>query len=130
MDLFSPAGISAWQSRLNRSPDFQEAARTWSGRLLLVEANGGAEDRHTWVVVANGSCQEARVGTAADSDAAEFVLSAAPETWTDLASARLTPIAAALLGRLHLVKGDVFALVPHAKAAAELLAAAADEPPR
>lgn len=124
MDLFSPTGISAWQSRLNRSAGFQDAARTWSGRLLLVEAASGLDDRQTWVVVANGSCQEARLGTSADADAADFVLSASPETWVDLATARTSPATAALTGRLRLLKGDVMALIPHARAAAELLAAA------
>ena len=47
-------------------------------------------------------------------------------TWLALIAARTTPTMAAMTGRLHLEKGDLFALIPHAKAAAELLAAAAD----
>ena len=47
-------------------------------------------------------------------------------TWADLIAARVTPATAAMLGKLHLIKGNVMALIPHASAAAELLAAAAE----
>jgi putative sterol carrier protein len=127
MDLFSESGIAAWQRRLNASKAFAEAARSWAGRLLLVEKAENAPDRRTWVVVGDGQCLEARPGTASDEEPADFVLSAHATTWSDLVAARTTPAAAAMLGKLSLLKGSVMSLVPHAKAAAELLAAAADQ---
>jgi putative sterol carrier protein len=127
MDLFSPPGIAAWQARLNQSPSFAEAAQAWAGRLLLIESGGPEPGRSTWVVVGNGCCLEARPGDASDGEGADFVLSATPHAWADLVSARITPATAALMGRLSLLKGDVMALIPHAKAAAALLAAAAGE---
>lgn len=126
MDLFSPPGITAWQQRLNSSERFAEAAISWSGRLLLIEKAATGDDRTTWVVVGDGRCAEARVGSSTDHVAADFVLSANADTWSDLVAARTTPATAALVGRLHLLKGNVMALIPHAKAAAELLAAAAE----
>jgi putative sterol carrier protein len=126
MDLFSSAGISAWQQRLNASDRFAEAAKSWSGQLLLIEKTDAGDDRTTWVVVGDGRCVEARIGAATDHATADFVLSAHADTWSDLVTARTTPATAALLGRLHLLKGDVLALIPHAKAAAELLAAASE----
>ena len=126
MDLFSPAGISSWQARLNVSVRFAESAKAWAGRLLLIEKVDAGPDRSTWVVVADGRCLEARLGGPSDEATADFVLSASPSTWSDLVAARTTPATAALLGRLHLLKGEVMALIPHAKAAAELLAAAAE----
>ncbi len=126
MDLFSTAGIAAWQQRLNGSQKFAEAAKAWSGRLLLIEKSNAGDDRSTWVVVGDGRCSEARVATTSDEANADFVLSANSATWSDLVAARTTPATAALLGRLHLLKGDVMALIPHATAAAELLAAAAE----
>ena len=129
MDLFSAEGIAAWRQRLNMSPRFAEAARTWAGRLLLVETGTGETDRSAWVVVGAGACAEARIGSASDEVNADFVLAASAATWSELVAARTTPAAAALKGRLSLRKGDVMSLIPHAKAAAELLAAAAEASP-
>jgi putative sterol carrier protein len=127
MDLFSPSGIAAWQQRLNRSPGFAAAAHSWSGQLLLIETDDAGESgRSAWIVVESGRCTEARTGAASDETAAEFVLAASAATWDDLVAARTTPATAALTRKLSLRKGDVMSLIPHAKAAAELLAAAAD----
>jgi hypothetical protein len=128
MDLFSPAGIAAWQQRLDHSPQFAAAAGSWIGRILLVEQVDSAEPRRTWIAVEGGRCREARPGLPADEAAADFILAAAPATWNDLVGGRTTPASAAMLGRLSLLKGDVLALIPHAKAAAALLAAAGREP--
>ena len=126
MDLFSPAALTSWQRRLNNSERFADAAGGWAGRLLLQEENGAGEIRRAWVTIDHGRCVEARTATLADEAAADFILAASPDTWNDLASARITPTAAALTGRLSLHKGNVLSLIPHARAAAELLAAAAD----
>lgn len=125
LDLFSASGIADWQQRLNHSAAFATAARSWGGRLLLIERSDVGASRSAWVVVGHGRCAEARIGLPSDELAADYVLSASPETWTDLVTARHTPAAAALLGRLSLLKGTVMSLLPHARAAAELLAAAA-----
>lgn len=128
MDLFSSPGIAAWRRRLERSPEFAAAAASWVGRILLVERVEAGEARRTWIAIDNGRCREARCGLPADDAAADFILAAAPATWHDLVSGRITPASAAMLGRLSLLKGDVLALIPHAKAAAELLAAAGRDP--
>lgn len=125
MDLFTQAGIASWQQRLNGSERFAESAKSWAGRLLLIEKGDTGDDRRTWVVVGDGRCLEARPGQPSDEATADFVLAANESTWSDLVAARTTPASAAMLGRLHLLKGSVMALIPHAKAAAELLAAAA-----
>lgn len=125
LDLFSATGIAAWQDRLNQSAAFAAAAKSWVGRLLLIERQDDGVNRRAWVVVGHGRCAEARIGLPSDELAADYILSASPETWSDLIAARHTPAAAALLGRLTLIKGSVMALIPHAGAAAALLAAAA-----
>ncbi|MES2306690.1 MAG: SCP2 sterol-binding domain-containing protein [Gemmatimonadota bacterium] len=124
-DLFSVAGAARWQSLLNSSTRFADAAADWSGSLLLVEEEGAESLRRTWVRIAGGKCLEARPGDATDFEPAEFVLTAAPRVWQALVSAETTPAMAAMTGKLKLTKGEVFALIPHARAAAELLAAAA-----
>ncbi|MEO7353482.1 MAG: SCP2 sterol-binding domain-containing protein, partial [Gemmatimonadales bacterium] len=130
-DLFSDAGAARWQSLLNRSTRFADAAADWSGSLLLVEEESAGAIRRTWVRIGDGKCLEARPGEASDFASAEFVLTAAPRVWQALVAAETTPAMAAMTGKLKLTKGEVFALIPHARAAAELLAAAAlgDETP-
>lgn len=92
---------------------------------MLVEAESARAPRSAWVVVDHGRCTEARQALPSDELSADYVLSASAGTWSDLTAARLTPASAAMAGRLHLLKGSVMALLPHAQAAAELLAAAA-----
>lgn len=123
--LFTPEGIVRWREHLDGSTLFAEAAAGWFGTLVLI-ASDIEPPAHTLVRVDDGRCTEARVAGPADVDAADFVLSATTTTWLALIAARTTPTMAAMTGRLHLEKGDLFALIPHAKAAAELLAAAAD----
>lgn len=128
-DLFTSAGVARWQRVLNASVRFADAASGWVGSLLLVEAADGAPPRQAWVRIDRGRCLEAREGNDADTAAADFVLTASADTWHSLISAAITPATAAITGRLKLTKGEIFALIPHARAAAELLAAAAaDEP--
>ena len=123
--LFMPEGIARWQAHLNGSTVFAEAAAGWIGTLVLLASETEPQAR-TLVRVDDGRCSEARLAGPDDLESADFVLSATITTWLALIAARTTPTMAAMTGRLHLEKGDLFALIPHAKAAAELLAAAAD----
>ena len=128
-DLFSADGIDAWRARLDASPHFAHAAAGWTGTLVLVEKADGRASRRTWIEVNDGRCVDARPASDADSARAEFVLAAGPDVWQDLVGARVSPAMAAMTGRLKLLQGDLMRLVPHAKAAAALLAAAAHGEP-
>ncbi len=125
MDLFAASDLADWQHRINASARFAEAAAGWSGQLLLVERANDVT-RTSWVVVDHGRCTAARIGADSDADVADYILEASPSTWRDLIMAKSTPIVAALRGQLSLRKGSVMGLLPHAHAAAELLAAAAE----
>jgi hypothetical protein len=122
--LFDAESLAAWRDHLNASELFRSSAAGWRGTLLLLEGDPDAPERTAWVEVADGSCAAARGGDDGDAERADFVLAASPATWHDLVSARTTPVMAAMTGRLRLVKGDLMALAPHAKAAAALLLAA------
>lgn len=125
LDLFSADGTAAWLARLNASAKFLEAAAAWRGTVLLVERHDGADARHTWVAIGEGRCLALHPAAGTDGERADFILEASPATWRALVAADTTPTMAAMTGKLRLAKGDLFALMPHAKAAAELLAAAA-----
>ncbi len=124
-ELFTPAGIADWRARLNRSAQFADAAAGWHGILVLVEHPAEGAERRTLIEVTDGVCTVARLADTADDAHAEFVLAASPATWDDLVAARVSPTMAAFAGKLRLMKGEIMRLVPHAKAAAALLAAAA-----
>ncbi len=124
--LFTPDGIARWQDHLNGSTRFAEASANWVGTLLFVESDGSTPTRATLVRVEQGRCVLARVASPSDEAEAEFVLSAGASTWEALVAGQTTPTAAAMAGTLRLDKGNFLALLPHAKAAAELLAAAAE----
>lgn len=125
LNLFTADGISRWHAHLNDSTTFAEASASWVGSVLLVESLGD-EERAAFVHIERGRCTIARLATAEDAADADFVLRASPGTWQALVLGNTTPTQAAMMGRLHLDKGDFLALLPHAKAAAELLAAAAN----
>jgi putative sterol carrier protein len=120
-DLFSPAGIAAWRARLDASTTFRDAARGWSGTVLLVERGGAAPLRRTFVGIGDGQLIVSREATELDARDAEFVLEATHDTWQGLVSGEIELIAAAMRGALRLERGSVFRLAPHAGAASAML---------
>lgn len=123
--LFTVDGIARWYAHLNDSARFAEASANWVGSLLLVESHETSEGRAALVSIDRGRCTLARVATLNDANEAEFILRAGSDVWEGMVAGQLTPTAAAMAGSLHLDKGNLMALLPHARAAAELLAAAA-----
>lgn len=127
-DLFSADGLAAWRLRLDASAAFREAARGWSGTIVLREQGGGAAVRRTWIELDDGRLGALRAANDRDEASAEFVLEGSPDTWRDLVLGSRDLAAAALTGDVALQRGSVWKLIPHVKAAASLLAAAAANP--
>jgi putative sterol carrier protein len=126
-DLFSPAGIAAWRSHLDQSDEFHRAAKGWTGAVLLVEGSLVGAARTTWIAIDDGAIIDARPGSGADHDAAEFVLSADADTWAALIAGREELLGAAMRGAMRLERGQVWRLLPHARAASVMLRAAGDK---
>lgn len=123
-DIFTPDGLANWHDHLASSPDLADAARDWSGTLLLRENGGGQVMRRAWIAFDDGQLRELRLGTEADETVAEFVLVASPETWRALVDGTRDIAKAAFTGELRLERGSVLRLLPRARAAAALLRAA------
>lgn len=119
-DLFSEGGIERWLDHLRSSSSFREAASGWVGTALIVNGNSVDEDPATWIAVDRGEVA-IRSATPDDRRSSEFVLAADRETWQKLTGEGLSPIAAAMTGRLRLLRGDLLRLAPHAGAIAALL---------
>jgi putative sterol carrier protein len=59
-------------------------------------------------------------------DEAPYLISATPATWKSVLGGKTDPIVGLMGGKLKLAKGSLFALLPYAKAAKELVRSARD----
>jgi putative sterol carrier protein len=129
LELFSDAWARAWCAALNASDGYRSAARHWEGVVALVMT--GDPDRPARAAVldsAGGSCQAARAASVADLAEAGYVFEGSAAVWREVFTGRVAPAMALLTGKLKLSRGSLAALMPHAAAAREMLAAAATVP--
>jgi putative sterol carrier protein len=127
LELFSEAWARAWCAALNASEGYRVAARNWDGVVALV-MNGGETARAAVLDSAGGVCRMARAADAADLAGAGYVFEAGADVWREVFTGQVAPAMALLTGRLKLSRGSLAALMPHAAAARELLAAAGTVP--
>ena len=126
LSVFSPEGASILREALNASSKYREAAADWEGSLLLAvgdasDGNGAAVFLDLW----HGECRAARPPVGADREAASFVITASADAWEDLLVGGIDPLPALMGGKLQLVRGRLFSLLPHARSARQLVAVAA-----
>lgn len=122
---FTDAWAEAWAEHLNTSAAYREAAATWEGGVVLEVADGSAEpEAAVYLDLWHGACRAGRVATAADREAARYVLRGSRSTWQQVLAGKSQPIMAVMTGRLRLVRGDLAGLLPYAGAAKELLSTA------
>lgn len=127
LELFSDGWARAWCAALNASEGYRAAARNWEGVVALV-MNGGETARAAVIDSAAGICRTARAADAADLASAAYVFEGGPQVWREVFTGQLAPVMALMTGRLKLSRGSLAALMPHAAAARELLAAAGTVP--
>ncbi|NMP24853.1 SCP2 sterol-binding domain-containing protein [Sulfobacillus harzensis] len=128
-EVFTNEWAQAWQTELNQSRAYQEAAATWEWPLVLVmEADPDEnipEQRAVYVDLFHGQCREARLATDEDLDQAPYVITADPFTWREVMDGELEAIAGIMRGRLVLTRGNMVVLARYVPAATELVRAAA-----
>lgn len=118
--LYSNEWQQAWKSALQASPVYRKAAETWEGALILqVEP-----DVRIYLDLHKGDCLEIR--DARPLDECKFELSATRDIWRELLDQGKDPLYMVMRGKLKLLKGSKAALLPYAKAAKAMLAAAQD----
>lgn len=126
LDVFSEPWASAFGEALNQSEAYREAATTWEGPLVL--AMGGKDDvpdRAVFLDLWHGTCRDARVATAEDLEAADFVIHTDRDTWRKVLAGGLEPIWGLMSGQLKLTRGSIASLVPYGAASKQLVASAA-----
>lgn len=125
MELFG----SAWAERLERelgaSDDYRAAAAGWKGSLAFVLIPDGApgftERRDLFLDLAHGNARAVRPALPGDVESASFCLQAPATVWLRLLAGDLEPGVALMGGGLKLARGSMFSLLPHLRAAQELL---------
>ena len=127
LELFSDGWARAWCAALNASEGYRAAARNWEGVVALV-MNGGDTARAAVIDSGGGVCRTARAADAADLAGAEYVFEGGADVWREVFTGQVAPVMALMTGRLKLSRGSLGALMPHAAAARELLAAAGTVP--
>ncbi len=120
MKLFSNDWQKAWETALRSSVEYQKAARTWEGALILTVG----DEVRLFLDLHQGDCREIR--NAADADECRFELAAPREIWLDLLQNGKDPLYLVMRGKLKLVQGSKAQLLPYSKAAKLMLAAAQD----
>jgi len=131
MEVFTEEWASACCEALNRGGAYAVAAADWEEGVSVLSmsadpAHGIMEDRAVYIDAHRGHCRGARMASEADIEAAPYVFRANAATWKRLLAGEVEPVTAVMQGKLKLVRGSLFALAKHAKAATAMVAAAGE----
>lgn len=127
-EIFTDAWAQEWHDKINGNADYKKAAAKWEGAIgmvMTVDADMGIDDER--IVVADLWHGDSRSAKAVDPhflDGVPYVIKANPATWKRVLGGKLDPIVGLMGGKLKLAKGGLFALLPYAKAAKELVVSA------
>jgi putative sterol carrier protein len=123
--------VEEFQTRLNDSASYRNAAATWEGALGLefgAEPDlGWPETRYAVLDLWHGECREAGFVTAAEAEQTPFLIRAPYSRWKQVLRGQLDPIKGMMQGKLRL-RGDLPTIVRHVKAAKELVHIATEIP--
>ena len=127
-EIFTEAWAQEWHTEINDNADYKKAAAKWEGAIGMVmtedEDMGIPVERVVVADLWHGDSRGAKAITSADLDDVPFVIKANPQAWKKVLAGRLDPIVGLMGGKLKLAKGGLFALLPYAKAAKELVKSA------
>ncbi len=129
-EIFTHEWASLWADSINANQSYKKAAATWEGAIGMImtpdSAMGIPAERIVIADLWHGDCRGARVATAAEFEETPYLISAEPAAWRSVLDGRTDPIVGLMGGKLKLAKGGLFALLPYAKAAKELVRSAID----
>jgi putative sterol carrier protein len=123
-DLFGPDWAWRLERELEASETYRAAAASWKGSLAFVlepdETRGFPERRAVYLDLVHGTARAVRPAMPRDLDIATFRVHGPAEVWQRLLAGDLEPGSALMGGGLELVRGSLFSLLPHLKAARAL----------
>ena len=120
---FSSEWAEAFKDEINKSPEYKQAGKGWKWTVgLVVEAEPDKKFPDAKGIVMDlfeGEARDVRVGSAADAQACDFVISVSYSRWKQVALKELDATRGMLQGKLKL-KGDLPTVVRYTKASQEL----------
>lgn len=129
-EIFTHEWASLWADSINANQSYKKAAATWEGAIGMImtpdPAMGIPAERIVIADLWHGDCRGARAATTAEFDETPYLISAEPAAWRSVLAGKTDPIVGLMGGKLKLAKGGLFALLPYAKAAKELVRSAID----
>jgi len=124
-EIFTSDWTDLWADAINANANYKKAATKWEGAIALVMTIDGdmgiPEERIVVADLWHGDCRGAAVATTAELEDAPYHIKANPSTWKGVLAGKTDPIVGLMGGKLKLSKGSLFALLPYAKAAKELV---------
>ena len=127
-EIFTEDWAKIWNDKINENEDYKKAATKWEGAigmLMTPDADMGIpEERIVIADLWHGDCRGAKAATAADLEDTPYLIKAEPSAWKSVLAGKTDPIVGLMGGKLKLAKGSMFALLPYAKAAKELVKSA------
>ena len=129
-EIFTEAWAQLWNDSINENEDYKKAATKWEGAIGMVMTPdpdmGVPEERIVIADLWHGDCRNAKAADAADLEDTPYLIKAEPAAWKSVLAGKTDPIVGLMGGKLKLAKGSLFALLPYAKAAKELVRSAID----
>ncbi len=122
-DAYSPEWAEAFKAEINKSPQYRQAAAKWEGTVglvVLAEPDKNVpQDIGIFLDLWHGEARDVSVGSRADAEAAQFVITGSYSRWKKVAKKELDATKGIMLGQLKL-RGDFPTLVRYTKASQEL----------
>ncbi len=129
-EIFTSEWAELWNDSINGNDDYKKAATKWEGAIGMIMTEdaemGIPEERIVIADLWHGDCRGAKVASAEDLEETPYLIKAEPVAWKSVLAGKTDPIVGLMGGKLKLAKGSLFALLPYAKAAKELVRSAID----
>jgi putative sterol carrier protein len=124
-EIFTADWAEHWSDAINDNADYKKAAAKWEGAIgMIMTVDGDMGIPSERVVIADlwhGDCRQAWAAASNELDDVPYHIKANPATWKNVLAGKTDPIVGLMGGKLKLSKGSLFALLPYAKAAKELV---------
>jgi putative sterol carrier protein len=133
LDFPSPEWAAEYKNAINSNEAYKTAGKDWTHGVvaMIVKADPTLripEDTGLWLDVNQGACRECKLVSAADAQAAGFVIVADYARWKQVIKKELDPIKGMMQGKLKLTKGHMPTIVKYVHASRELVESTARVP--
>jgi putative sterol carrier protein len=127
-EIFTEGWAQMWNDSINANENYKKAAAKWEGAIGMVMTPdpemGIPEERVVIADLWHGDCRGATTGSSDALESTPYLITAEPAAWKSVLAGKTDPIVGLMGGKLKLTKGSLFALLPYAKAAKELVRSA------